>query len=148
MNKKRAAVFSFILGFVLCVSAAERPNMIVILCDDLGHGDLSCYGHPIIKTPNLDNLAATGLRFTDCYAAAAVCSPSRAGLFTGRNPNRAGIYDWIGGGPVHLRKSETTVAELLQTAGYTTMLSGKWHLNGHFNQPEKQPTPGDHGFDY
>jgi len=148
MNKKRAAGFGFILGFALCVSAAERPNMIVILCDDLGHGDLSCYGHPIIKTPNLDNLAATGLRFTDCYAAAAVCSPSRAGLFTGRNPNRAGIYDWIGGGPVHLRKSETTVAELLKTAGYTTMLSGKWHLNGHFNQPEKQPTPGDHGFDY
>ena len=78
------------------VDAAELPpNVVVILCDDLGFGDLSCYGHPYIQTPNLDRLAAEGIRFTDFYSAAPVCSPSRVGLLTGRSPNRAGIYDWI-----------------------------------------------------
>ena len=129
-------------------AVSERPNIIVMLCDDLGRGDLSCYGHEIISTPNLDGLAAGGIRFTDCYSAAPVCSSARAGLFTGRNPNRAGIYDWIGGGPVHLRRTEVTLPRLLQQAGYATMLSGKWHLNGRFNKPNVQPTPGDHGFDY
>ncbi|MEE9367331.1 MAG: sulfatase-like hydrolase/transferase [Pontiella sp.] len=146
--KMLSLVVAAFLGGVLSGAATERPNIIVMLCDDLGHGDLSCYGHEIIKTPNLDGLASGGLRFTDCYAASTVCSPSRAGLFTGRNPNRAGIYDWIGGGPVHLRREETTLPALLQKAGYATMLSGKWHLNGRFNQPDLQPTPGDHGFDY
>ncbi|MHC4070678.1 MAG: sulfatase family protein [Planctomycetota bacterium] len=128
--------------------ASSRPNIVVILCDDLGYGDLSCYGHPIIKTPNLDRLAYGGIRFTDGYAAAPVCSPSRAGMLTGRNPYRAGIYDWIAGGAMHLRKSEVTFPALLQRAGYDTVLGGKWHLSGRFNRPEQQPTPGDHGFDY
>ncbi|MCP5537876.1 MAG: sulfatase-like hydrolase/transferase [Akkermansiaceae bacterium] len=126
----------------------ERPNIIVILCDDLGYGDLSCYGHQVIETPILDKLAQGGIRFTDGYTAAPVCSPSRAGMLTGRNPYRSGIYEWIAGGPVHLRRSEVTFPELLKRGGYQTMLAGKWHLNGHFNQPDKQPTPGDHGFDY
>ena len=129
-------------------TAEEKPNLIVILCDDLGYGDLSSYGHKIIKTPHLDQLAKSGIRFTDGYTAAPVWSPARAGLLTGRDPQRAGIYDWIPSGNIHLRESETTIPELLKTQGYHTMLSGKWHLNGMFNKPEAQPTPSDHGFDY
>ena len=75
--------------------ADSRPNFVIILCDDLGYGDLECYGHPHIKTPHLNALAAGGIRFTDFYSAAPVCSPSRVGLLTGRSPNRAGVYDWI-----------------------------------------------------
>src|SRR5690606_17666367 len=74
---------------------ADRPNFLVILCDDLGYGDLGCFGHPHIQTPNLDKLARGGVRLTACYSSAPVCSPSRVGLLTGRSPNRAGVYDWI-----------------------------------------------------
>jgi arylsulfatase A len=132
----------------LPAAASERPNILVILCDDLGYGDLGCYGHPAIQTPNLDKLASEGIRFTDCYAAAPVCSPARAGLLTGRCPSRSGIYDWISPNHVmHLVKEETTVARLLRDSGYATCHVGKWHLNGKFNSPE-QPQPGDHGFDH
>jgi len=128
--------------------AVEQPNILIILCDDLGYGDLACYGHESIKTPNLDQLAADGIRFTDCYSASPLCSPARAGLLTGRTPSRAGIYSWIpGGNPMHLRKDETTIATLLKSNGYDTCHSGKWHLNGKFNNPE-QTQPGDHGFDH
>lgn len=128
--------------------AAERPNFLVILCDDLGYGDLACYGHPTIRTPHLDQLAAGGLRLTDCYSAAPVCSSSRAGLLTGRTPSRTGVYDWIPEHHVmHLPPGEQTVATLLRDVGYATCHVGKWHLNGHFNSPE-HPQPGDHGFDH
>lgn len=141
------------LLLVAQVRAAEpgfsaRPNFLIILCDDLGYGDLGCYGNATIKTPNLDRLAAQGMRLTDCYAAAPVCSSSRAGLLTGRTPNRLGVYDWIPNGHfMHLRRSETTIATLLRGAGYATCHVGKWHCNGKFNSPE-QPQPGDHGFDH
>src|SRR5262245_3530087 len=79
----------------LCLSgsscAADKPNIVLLLCDDLGYGDLGCFNSPVIKTPNLDQLAAAGMKLTHCYAAAPVCSPSRAGIITGRNPNRLGI---------------------------------------------------------
>lgn len=128
--------------------AGSKPNVVVILCDDLGYGDLGCFGHPAIRTPNLDRLAAEGARLTDCYSAAPVCSSSRAGLLTGRTPSRSGVYDWIPEGHVmHLRPSEVTIATLLKQAGYDTCQVGKWHLNGKFNSPE-QPQAGDHGFDY
>jgi arylsulfatase A len=143
-----------------CLSGASRPaeansagaqprtNFLVILCDDMGYGDLACYGHPKIKTPTLDRLADQGLRLTACYSSAPVCSPSRAGLLTGRNPNRLGIYDWIPGKhPMHITREEVTVAQLLQRAGYATGHFGKWHCNGWFNSP-KQPQPGEQGFDY
>jgi arylsulfatase A len=128
--------------------AAEKPNVLIMLCDDLGYGDLACFGHPTIKTPNLDKLASQGFRLTDCYSAAPVCSPARAGLLTGRTPSRLGIYDWIPDGhPMHVMRDEITVAKLLKQVGYATCHVGKWHCNGKFNSPE-QPQPGDHGFDY
>jgi arylsulfatase A len=121
---------------------------VVVLCDDLGYGDLECYGHPKIKTPHLNQLARGGIRFTDFYSTAPVCSPSRVGLLTGRSPNRAGVYDWIPGGrSVHMRVSEVTIPQLLKKAGYATCMSGKWHCNGKFNSPQ-QPQPDAAGFDH
>lgn len=144
------------LMFVHSSYADERPNIVVILCDDLGYGDLECYGHPHIKTPNLNKLAQEGIRFTDFYSAAPVCSPSRVGLLTGRSPNRAGVYDWIPPAgaakpdareQVHMRQSEITIPQLLRGSGYQTCMSGKWHCNSSFNQQD-QPQPGDAGFDH
>ncbi|MCB1089694.1 MAG: sulfatase-like hydrolase/transferase, partial [Verrucomicrobiae bacterium] len=124
----------------------DRPNFVVILADDLGYGDLACYGNPDVRTPHLDRFASEGIRFTDCYAAAANCSPSRTGLMTGRNPWRVGIHNWIPMlSPMHVKEGEITVATLLSRAGYDTCHSGKWHLNGNFNLPG-QPQPSDHGF--
>lgn len=148
---RRALVFltiSFVSLIGVRLSAEDRPNIVVILCDDLGYGDLENYGHPHIKTPHLNRLAEDGIRFTDFYSAAPVCSPSRVGLMTGRSPNRAGVYDWIPGGRrIHMRAAEVTLAQLLQQSGYATCMSGKWHCNGKFNSPE-QPQPGDAGFDH
>lgn len=133
--------------FVGKCEAAKQPNVVILYCDDLGYGDLSCYGHDHIKTPRLDRLASEGIRFTDYYSPSPLCSPSRAGLMTGRNPTRLGVYSWIAGNnPMELQADEVTVAELLQDAGYRTCLSGKWHLNGYFND-RRQLQPGDHGFD-
>ncbi len=134
---------------VHCVTAAdvpERPNFVVIFCDDLGWGDLACFGHPTIATPNLDRMAAEGTRMTQFYVASSVCTPSRAALMTGRYPVRSGMWgqrrvlfpDSIGG----LQESEVTIAEVLKSVGYSTGMVGKWHL-GHL--PEYLPTR--HGFD-
>ena len=137
-------------------SQENRPNIVVILCDDLGYGDLSCYGHPHIKTPNLDNMATQGIRFTDFYSSAPVCSPSRVGLLTGRSPNRAGVFDWIPHArdpkpdareQVHMQSREITIPILLKEAGYATAMAGKWHCNSVFNS-EEQPQPDDAGFDH
>lgn len=128
--------------------AGPRPNIVVVLADDLGYGDLGCYGHRRIQTPHIDRFAHEGLKFTDCYAAAANCSPSRAGLMTGRTPFRVGIYNWIPMfSPMHVRESEVTIATILRDSGYDTCHAGKWHLNGDFNRPG-QPQPSDHGFNH
>lgn len=135
---------------VVPISGAEptRPNIVIFLADDLGYGDLGCYGHPRIKTPNLDAFAKQGARLTQCYSASAVCSPSRSSILTGRTPHRNGVYTWLAeGSEVHLRTSEITLPRLLKEAGYATCHSGKWHLNGKFNDPA-QPQPGDHGYDH
>lgn len=128
-------------------SAERKPNFVHILCDDLGYGDLGCYGHSIIQTPHLDKLASEGMKLTHCYAAMPVCSPSRAAILTGRDPNRYGIREFIGpNSKVFLSSEEISVARLLKTAGYRTGFVGKWHLCGTLDGT--QPTPGDHGFDY
>lgn len=132
----------------LPAASAARPNIVFILADDLGYGDLACFGHPEIKTPHLDALAAEGLKLTACYSAAAVCSPARAGIMTGRTPNRAGIYGAIPYvSPMHLRPGEITLPALLKQSGYATAQVGKWHLNGFFNL-YGQPQPGHFGFDH
>ena len=128
--------------------AASPPNFLIVLADDLGYGDLACFGHSQIQSPHLDRFAREGIKLTNCYAAAANCSPSRTGLMTGRTPNRVGIHNWIPMfSPMHVRREEITIATLLGNAGYATCHVGKWHLNGRFNLPG-QPQPGDHGFDY
>ncbi|MCU0245967.1 MAG: sulfatase-like hydrolase/transferase [Bryobacter sp.] len=138
----------FLSALAAPLAAPPRPNIVIVLCDDLGYGDLSCFGHAKIRTPRLDRFASEGVKFTDCYSAAPVCSPSRAGMLTGRVPNRLGVYDWIPqGSPMHLKREETTFAKILQQAGYATAHIGKWHCNGKFNSPD-QPQPGDHGFSY
>ncbi len=127
---------------------AERPNVVVFLADDLGWGDLGCYGHARIRTPHLDAFAKQGVRLTQCYAASAVCSPSRSAILTGRTPHRNGVFTWIAeDSEVHLRASELALPKLLQAAGYATCHVGKWHLNGKFNSPD-QPQPGHHGYDH
>ncbi|EPR67642.1 sulfatase [Cyclobacterium qasimii] len=128
----------------------QLPNIVLLLADDLGYRDLSCYGSTQVNTPNLDKLAAKGMRFTDFYAGSAVCSPSRAALMTGRSSVRAGIYSWIHTShKMHLAKTEFTTAELLKQAGYATAHIGKWHLGYDLEEGSGPgPNPGDQGFDH
>ncbi|HWG44668.1 MAG TPA: sulfatase-like hydrolase/transferase [Gemmataceae bacterium] len=150
-----------LVGTAACGRAADgektppgRLNVVVILADDLGWADLSCYGSKYHKTPNLDRLAARGMRFTDAYAAASICSPTRAALLTGKYPARLNLTDWLPGRadrpdqkllrPVinqQLPSSEITLAAALKAAGYATGHIGKWHLGG------KGAGPQQRGFD-
>jgi arylsulfatase A len=127
--------------------ADDSPNVVIIYADDLGWGDLGCYGHPTIRTPNLDRMAAQGMRFTSFYSAAEVCTPSRAALLTGRYPLRNGMCDdarrvLFPESTSGIQPAEVTLAEALRDRGYATACVGKWHL-GHL--PEYLPT--QHGFD-
>ncbi|KAK1785014.1 hypothetical protein P4O66_018448 [Electrophorus voltai] len=110
--------------------AVPMPNFVLLFADDLGYGDLGCVGHPTSLTPNLDQLAANGLRFTDFYVTSPVCSPSRASLLTGRYQTRSGIYPGVlyPGSKGGLPLNETTIAEVLKPLGYATAMMGKWHL--------------------
>jgi arylsulfatase A len=143
-----AIAASLVFAAAGTVSAADRPNILMVLSDDLGYGDIACFGCKDVQTPNLDRFAAESLKLTACYAGHPNCSPSRTALMTGRTPTRVGVRDWIPEeSPVHVRASEITVARLLQQAGYNTCHTGKWHLNGEFNKPT-QPQPSDLGFDH
>lgn len=126
----------------------EAPNVILIYTDDLGYGDLGCYGHPTISTPNIDRLAAEGVKMNSFYASAAISSPSRAGLLTARYPVRSGMYGnresvLFPDTPRGLPEQEVTLADLMKAAGYATALIGKWH-QGHAHPY----LPDDNGFDY
>ncbi len=145
---------SFCIGHSML--AAERtPNVLFILIDDLGWKDLGCYGSTYYRTPNIDRLAEQGVRFTDAYAACAVCSPTRAALLTGKYPARLMMTEWLPSGrwdpQAKLRSGrflrqlpleEVTLAEALRGGGYRTGIIGKWHLGG-----EPFSTPAHHGFD-
>ena len=125
----------------------QPPNIVIIFADDLGYGDLGCYGHPTISTPHLDRMAAEGRRWTSFYSAASVCTPSRAALMTGRHPMRSGTMAarprvFAERSLRGLPPSEITIAEILQPRGYATAMIGKWHL-GHL--PDYLPTK--QGFD-
>ncbi len=127
----------------------ERPNVILILCDNLGYGDVGCYGSVVHRTPHVDRLAAEGMRLTDFYVASGVCTPSRAALLTGCYPRRVNLHVPDNPGRVlqpvaakGLHPDEVTIAELLQSRGYATTIIGKWHLG---DQPEFLPTR--QGFD-
>ena len=155
------------LNFLHSVSAESKPNVILVLVDDMGWMDLSCQGSDFYRTPNVDRLAKEGIRFTNGYAACAVCSPTRAAVQTGRYPHRLGVTDWIrslfqrgglgtpeknpteyvGGknrkllcppNPYWMESSEITLAENLQKNGYKTAYIGKWHLGDEAWYPEKQ----------
>ncbi len=128
--------------------AKKGPNIIFILADDLGWAELGCYGNGFNETPNLDKLARQGMRFTDAYAAAPVCSPFRAALMTGQYPARIGITDYLRPNDSrHLSTDYVTIAEMLRQAGYATGIIGKWHLTGYANHGAKEFGPGLHGFD-
>ncbi|MEN8128143.1 MAG: sulfatase-like hydrolase/transferase [Planctomycetota bacterium] len=119
------------------------PNIIILLTDDLGWGDLGCYGNPIIKTPNLDGLADSGMRLTQFHSAGAICSPSRASLLTGKSTYRLGFYK-LAGGKIRLEPKEITIPELLKQKQYATFFAGKWHMSN----LKAGNTPDVHGFDY
>lgn len=124
------------------------PNIVFVLADDLGWAELGCYGNKFNETPNLDKLARQGMRFTDAYAAAPVCSPFRAALMTGQWPARVGITDYLRpNDPKHLSTDYVTIAETLKQAGYATGMIGKWHLTGYANHGAEEFPPTVHGFD-
>ena len=150
-----AAVFIVAAGFSsgsarAADAKAKKPNFVILFADDLGYGDLGCYGHRRSARRIWTGWPLRGLRFTDFYSAAPVCSPSRAALLTGRLPIRSGMYGYVhrviyadskGGLP----SSEITLAQALKPAGYATALIGKWHVGG---GPRPETMPMAHGFDY
>ncbi len=145
-----ACCFSGLLsGTGKASQSSSKPNVIFILADDLGWYELGCYGNTYNETPHLDALAAAGMRFTDGYASAPVCSPYRASLMTGQVPVRVGILKWLeGNDSKYLSRSYTTMAEQFKQAGYATGIVGKWHLSGYLQSgaPCEVP-PTEHGFD-
>src|SRR5687767_2361957 len=127
--KLKPTLILFALLCALCISgrsAETRPNIILVMADDMGWGQTSYNHHPILKTPNLDAMAASGLRFDRFYAGAPVCSPTRASVLTGRANDRAAVFSH----GYALRLQEKTIAQALRSAGYVTGHFGKWHLNG------------------
>jgi uncharacterized sulfatase len=142
-----AAVLSSGLFPISCRKARRPPNIIYILADDLGYGDLGCYGQKIIETPNLDRMAAEGMRFTQHYAGSTVCAPSRCVLMTGRHTGHCRVRGNAGGEAQALADEDLTAAEVLKQAGYATALIGKWGL-GDDVDGARQGLPTRQGFDY
>ena len=160
MNQNCRCLYPFVplwavLCLVLCCAAGTTataddrpPNIVFVLADDLGWAELGCYGNTFHETPNLDRLAKEGMRFTDAYAAAPVCSPYRAALLTGQHPARIGILDYLRPNSANaLSTSHVTLPEILSKHGYATGKIGKWHLSGYTHHgAEHEVKPKDHGF--
>jgi len=149
-----AALLTLSLFGSVLSQAADKPNIVFFLVDDLGWADVGCFGSTLHETPHIDALAASGMRFTHAYAAASICSPTRASIVTGRHPVRVNITDWIPGMKTpkgrkflhvndhdQLPLEEVTIAEVLKENGYATFFAGKWHLGGEGFWPD------DQGFD-
>src|SRR5262245_24789339 len=135
----------WVLSLGASARSSDLPNIVMLFADDLGYGDLGCFGHPTLMTPNLDRMAREGARLTSFYVAAPSCTPSRTALLTGRYPMRSGLYRVLFPEDVTgIPESELTLAEGLKTRGYQTMAIGKWHL-GH-NEDKYLPT--SNGFDH
>lgn len=156
MNKSLITITSFVLGTGLCHAQDSKPNIVFILADDLGWKDLGCYGNKFTETPVIDSLAASGILFTNAYAACPVSSPTRASIMTGKYPARLQLTNFIAGNrtdpgsPVlpadwkpYLESREITIAEILGQNGYATGMAGKWHLGSH-----DSIAPWGQGFDY
>jgi arylsulfatase A len=138
----RTALAALLLPLTL-VAADRPPNIVIVFADDLGYGDIGCFGNKTIRTPNIDKLAADGVRLTDFYVAQAVCSASRTALLTGCYPNRVGILGALNPASRNgISDRETTLAQVLKAKGYATAVYGKWHLGHH-----QQFLPTRHGFD-
>ena len=154
-NYHRLTILLLLVSFLGCNTSSDPslkedlPNVIILLADDLGYGDLGCYGGEA-RTPNLDNLANGGIRFTDFYSAAPNCSPARAGLLTGKSPSKVGVYNYLPvNHPMHLPGNEITIAEMVKEKGYQTGHFGKWHLGCLPQNPDlNQPQPHEQGWDY
>lgn len=155
MYRLNIFVFFCLLIIGACTSLKTKvtknnpPNIIILLADDLGYGDLGCYGGNA-RTPHLDQLAQEGIRFTDFYSSAPNCSPSRVGLLTGRSPTKVGMYNHKPvGHPMHLKAEEITIAEIVKQKNYQTGHFGKWHVSNLASDADTdQPQPDEQGFDY
>jgi arylsulfatase A-like enzyme len=157
---RKSVISAYLFGGIALIGCSEKqiqkPNVIIIYADDIGYGDLEIYGAKAVKTPNVNRLAAEGIQFTNAYACASTCTPSRYGLLTGEYPSRrkdTGVAR--GDAPMIIKKEQYTVASLMRESGYTTGVVGKWHLGlgkGDFNCQDWNgfitPGPKDLGFDY
>ncbi|MCF7847622.1 MAG: arylsulfatase [Kiritimatiellales bacterium] len=153
MKKITNIFFTLVFLGSLASAANTKPNVVLIFADDLGYGDLSCYGATKVQTPNIDKLATEGRRFTDAHSASAVCSPSRYGLLTGRYPYRRNFWGPISTKePLTIDPERLTLARLLKEADYATACIGKWHLGFGKDEPDwngdLKPGPLELGFDY
>ncbi|MEM9016896.1 MAG: sulfatase-like hydrolase/transferase, partial [Verrucomicrobiota bacterium] len=141
---KQTSLLTLATSLLLSLSqASEKPNLVWIMADDLGYGDLGSYGQEVILTPNLDRMAAEGMKFTQFYAGATVCAPSRSVLMTGQHHGRTRVRGNSNSDAQMLRDEDVTVAEVLKGAGYSTALYGKWGLG----LPGDEGIPNKQGFD-
>ena len=140
---KLAFLLPTLVSLTLAASASALPNIILCMTDDQGWGDTGYNGHPHLKTPHLDQIAREGVTFTRCYSAAAMCSPTRGSIYTGRNPYRFGITFAMKG---RLEESEIPITTVLKEHGYTTGHFGKWHLGS--VRRGSPASPGANGFDH